>query len=156
MRPSSLRRELTRASMLTTFVVLLLCAAALLAYELDTFRSSWVADLRTQADLIAKTSEAALVFNDKKSAEENLLLLKLQPRLVAAVIFAQDGSVFARYVEPGVAVPASIGRALGESGYRFSGSMLEVVYQSSTTASGWAPCTCRPSTMSGPGSGRMR
>ncbi|MDQ6680524.1 MAG: ATP-binding protein [Pseudomonadota bacterium] len=129
MKPTSLRRELTRASMTTTLVVLVLCTAALLAYELSTYRNSWVADLRTQGNLIAQSSAAAIVFNDEKAARENLQLLKLQPRVVAAAIYGKDGRLFASYSRTGnVSARLEVDPALAATGFRFDGSFLEVAY----------------------------
>jgi signal transduction histidine kinase len=125
----SLRGQLTRASMLTTLLVLLLCALALLTYERLTYRSAWVSDLRLQADLIAHSSAAALVFNDPKVAQENLQLLKLRPSISAARIFTADGHVFASYAaEPGDSAPDQLDPVLQVDGARFSGPILEVLY----------------------------
>ena len=74
----TLRGQLTFASMATTFVALLLTAGALLVYELNTWRQAWVEDLQAQADLIARTTAAALVFDDPKAANENLALLDVE------------------------------------------------------------------------------
>jgi signal transduction histidine kinase/ActR/RegA family two-component response regulator len=131
MKETSLRARLTWAAMVTTFMALLLCAGALLAYELSTYRNAWVTDLRTQADLISHASAAALVFNDPAAARENLSLLKLQPRLRAAAVYARDGSLFASYVGAGNAHPLPArfdGTAAGASGFHFSGSTLELTY----------------------------
>jgi signal transduction histidine kinase len=128
-KETSLRARLTWAAMFTTFMALLLCAGALLAYELSTYRNAWVTDLRTQADLISHASAAALVFNDPVAARENLSLLKLQPRIRAAAVYARDGSLFASYVGRGNAslLPARFEGASG-AGFHFSGSTLELTY----------------------------
>lgn len=81
MKGRSLRGQLTRAAVLTTFLAMLLSAGALLGFELLTYRNAWVADMSTQADLIARATETALVFNDPKVAQENLALLKTQPKI---------------------------------------------------------------------------
>jgi signal transduction histidine kinase/ActR/RegA family two-component response regulator len=129
MRKTSLRQQLTRASMLTTLSVLLLCAAALVGYELLTYRRAWVADLRTQADLIAHASAASLVFNDPKTAAENLALLKLQARVESAAIYKADGSSFARYAAARTSrAPAVLDPALRDEGARFEGSVVEIAY----------------------------
>ncbi len=127
MKQTSLRRELARASILSTLVVLLLCMAALLAYELSTYRNTWVAGLRTQANLIAQSSAAAVVFNDGKAASEALQLLKVQPNVVAAAIYRADGRLFAKYSRDGTeSLPSTVAARLAESGFWFDGSRLEV------------------------------
>ena len=87
----TLRGQLTFASMATTFVALLLAAGALLGYELNTYRRAWVEDLHAQADLIARATAPALVFDDRKAAAENLALLGTQHRIRAAAIY-RDGA----------------------------------------------------------------
>ena len=127
MRRPSLSGRLTRASMLTTMVVLLLCAAALIGYELSTYRRAWVADLRTQGDLIAHATAASIVFNEPKSAAENLALLKIQPRIRAAAVYRSDGSRFARYEASGAEPLASHLESPGGEEVQFVGSTLDVM-----------------------------
>ncbi len=76
--------------MLTTFLAMLLSAVALLAYERITYRQTWVADLTPQADLIARSTATALDFDDPKVAQENLALLKSQPKIRAAAVSAEE------------------------------------------------------------------
>ncbi|HEY0819965.1 MAG TPA: ATP-binding protein [Rhizobacter sp.] len=129
MKLTTLQSQLTRASLLTTFFVLLVCSAALLTYEYVTSRSNWAAEMRTQADFIAHTSAAALVFNDPRAAQENLSLLHLQQRIEAAAIYDKDGRVFAffraRGQEP---LPSSVNGSLLREGVIFSGSSLTLAY----------------------------
>ena len=114
--------------MLTTLVALLLSAGSLLVYEFYSFRDAWVADLRTQAELIARSTEAAVVFNDAKAARENLALLKHQPRVRAAAIFQANGVRFAGFAAGAAEPPARADRQLLARGSRFVGSTLEVSY----------------------------
>ena len=129
MTAPTLRGQMTRASMVTTLVALLLSAGALLVYELLSFRDAWVDDLRTQADLIARSSEATIVFNDPKAARENLAVLKLRPRVRAAAIFQASGRPFASFAADQSASPPTRADArLLAAGSRFVGSTLEVSY----------------------------
>ena len=129
MSAPTVRGQMTRASMVTTLVALLLSAGALLVYEFLSFREAWVADLRTQADLIARSSEAAIVFNDPKAARENLAVLKLRPRVRAAAIFQANGRPFASFAaDQAAAVPTRADARLLAQGNRFAGSTLEISY----------------------------
>ena len=67
-RRGSLRQRITVVVMTTTFAALLLSAIVLLVYELRSYRSAWIADLTTQADLIANSSAAALTSDDPRAA----------------------------------------------------------------------------------------
>lgn len=129
MTGTTLRAQMTRASMVTTLAALLLSAGSLLIYEFMSFREAWIDDLRTQADLIAHSSAAALVFNDPKAARENLALLKQKPRVRAAAIFQANGLPFATFAaDAGASAPRRADRKLLEQGSRFVGSTLEISY----------------------------
>ncbi len=128
MSAPTLRGQLTVASIATTFVALLVTAAALLAYELNTYRQAWVEDLRTQADLIARATSAAIVFNDPKAARENLALLERKHRIRAAAIYRDKGALFAAYRSlSGETLPRPK-RPFVAPSERFSGGTLEVTY----------------------------
>ncbi|HEY0879109.1 MAG TPA: ATP-binding protein [Zeimonas sp.] len=128
MSAPTLRGQLTFASLATTFIALLLAAGALLGYELNTYRRAWVEDLHAQADLIARATAAALVFDDRKAARENLALLESRHRIRSAAIYRNGGSAFAQYrADPEQTVPpVDPGGGIGSE--RFSTSTLEVVY----------------------------
>ncbi len=126
MKPvTSIRHKMMRVVMTTTLVALLLSATALLVYELQSFRETRVEDLKTQADLVARASAAALVFDDPRVARENLELLSLRPQIEAAAIYRADARLFALYTAPNEAREAP---ALGDSraGYSFDAEHLVV------------------------------
>ena len=125
-RPTSLRQQLTRAAMLTTFFAILLSAGALLTYELTVYRHAVVADMRAQADLITRSTAAAVEFKDPKVAWENLYLLKQQPRIVAAAVYGPDGALIASHTTQPDAVSARISVNEAAWGPRYSGAMLEM------------------------------
>lgn len=129
MKLTTLQSQLTRASLLTTFLVLLVCSAALLTYEYITSRRNLAAEMRTQADFIAHNSAAALVFNDPRAAQENLSLLHLQQRIHTAAIYDKDGRVFAFFRANGQEpLPSAVDPALLRSGVVFSGSSMTLAY----------------------------
>jgi signal transduction histidine kinase/CheY-like chemotaxis protein len=125
----SLRQELTRASLLTTAIALLLCAAALLLYELTTYRSAWTADLRTQADLVARSSAAALAFNEAKTANDNLAFFHQQPRVRAAAVYDAQGALFASYRSDGARpVAVRLDPKVTAIPFPLIGGVFELVY----------------------------
>ena len=104
-RPASIRRRMLRVVMTTTLVALLVSCTALLLYELQMHRASWAQDLRTQADLVARTSVPALSFDDARAAAENLALLRLRPQIEMAALYDASGRLFASYAVPGLPLP---------------------------------------------------
>ncbi|HEX6267179.1 MAG TPA: ATP-binding protein [Burkholderiales bacterium] len=87
----------------TTLAALLVAIAAMVAYDLQLYHRSWIADLDTQAELLARTSAAALAFNDESAAKENLALLRYRPEVHAAAIYDARGRLFASFSMAGKA-----------------------------------------------------
>ncbi len=86
----------------STAVALLLVAAAILTYEYFSLRNGMIEDLQTQAEIIGRESTAALSYNDKKVAEENLTVLADKPSIIAASLYVKDPAgndynIFATY-----------------------------------------------------------
>jgi signal transduction histidine kinase len=123
----TLRARLMRASLLTTLAALLLSAALLLGYEFTSYREERAADLRAQAELIAHTTEPALLFNDPATAQQQLSSLWQNRQLQMAVIYGSAGKVFAHYEAEGLRgqpPPAQI--PMPSPGTRYRGALLEV------------------------------
>ena len=64
----SVRRKLLAVILAATAAALLVAIGAMVAYDLYLYRQSWINDLRTQADLLGRTSTAALTFGQSASA----------------------------------------------------------------------------------------
>jgi signal transduction histidine kinase len=93
----SFQRKLLMMVMAATLAALLVAIAAMVAYDLRLYHRSWVADLSTQAELLARTSAPALAFNDERAARENLALLRYRPEVHAAAIYDARGRLFASF-----------------------------------------------------------
>ncbi len=102
-----IRRKLTVIIMLTASVMVVLAAAAFVAYDYATFRQKMVADLAVLAEMVEANASTALLFNDKDTAQKLLVALKAQPRIVSARLWAADGTPFAEYVRAGDTVAPS-------------------------------------------------
>jgi hypothetical protein len=82
----SVRSKMIWMALATTFVALLTASVAMLLYDLRSFQQYWVDDLTTQADIIAGASAPALAFNDARTAQQNLTMLRARPQILAAAI----------------------------------------------------------------------
>ena len=122
--PGSVRRKLILMAVSTTFVALLAASAAMLVYDLRTFQRYWVDDLTTQADIIASVTAPALAFNDAKTAQLNLAVLRVRPQVLDAAIYTAAGARFATFSQQAGA-PAFPERP-GVAGYRINGGELVV------------------------------
>lgn len=127
-RSTSLRQQLTRAAMLTTLLAILLSAGALLVYELTVYRNAGVADMQTQAELIARSTATAVEAKDSRSTWENLYLLRQQPLIRAAAVYGSDGSLIASHTtQRGYQLEARVPIDSEAWGPRFRGTLLEII-----------------------------
>lgn len=125
----SVGRKVMVVVLATTFAALLLTVIALLVYDARTYRESWVNDLATQADILARASAPALAFHDEKAAQENLSLLRVRPNILVGAIYTPGGELFASYVQVGAGDVVPLPLKPLRSGYAIAGNRL-MLYQS--------------------------
>ncbi len=92
---------------LTSAVGLLFAAAAVVSYELTTFRPRVLRDARTQAEIVRVNTVATLQFNDPRAATEDLGTLQNRTEVRSARLWLPDGRLFARYARPGSTLETS-------------------------------------------------
>lgn len=104
----SLRTKLLGVVLATTFVAVVVALTAMVGYDLHAYHKSWTDDMSAQAELLGRTTAAALTFDDAKAARENLSLLRLRSQVRAAAIYGAGGNLFASYIgdADGRATPA--------------------------------------------------
>ncbi|MFA7382601.1 MAG: PAS domain S-box protein [Desulfurivibrionaceae bacterium] len=120
----SIKKKLPLIVAVTCLSALLLSGIAFLAHQRRDTRTALVEHISTIAKVIASRSTAALVFEDKKTAAENLAVLSQLPQIDEAGIFLEDGVLFAIYLKPGHRAhwPTQISHA---SFYAFNAGILE-------------------------------
>jgi signal transduction histidine kinase/CheY-like chemotaxis protein len=123
----SVRKKLMWVVMTTTLVALLIASGAMMIYELRAYHEARVNDLFSQADLIGRSSAAALVFDDPKAAQANLDLLKVAPRISAAAIYTAKGGRFASYAR--VNADVKFPEVPHADGYEIDGDQIAVYQQ---------------------------
>ncbi|MBC7940974.1 MAG: response regulator [Chitinophagaceae bacterium] len=119
----SLRAKITALVVTTTLCALTLTAVALIFYAVRDYRQTHLADARTQAEVLARASAAALAFKDSKEALQNLGVLRARSDIVQAALYDIDGTVFAAYSRNGT--PDVPGTALPPQ-HRFHSNSLEL------------------------------
>src|SRR5437763_14034513 len=97
-RNLSIKKKLNFIVMLTTGAALILAFAGFIAYAIFTTRLDMARNLSIMAESVANNSSAALSFNDPKYANEALAVFKANPHIHRAVIYDQQGKIFATYV----------------------------------------------------------
>jgi two-component system CheB/CheR fusion protein len=122
----SVRAKITALVVATTLVALTLTALALIYHAMREYRHAHLADVRTQAEILARASAAALAFNDPKEATDNLAVLRARPDIEQAALYGADGRLFAAYARNGTpAVPA----AAQEPDHRTEGDRLKLFHR---------------------------
>jgi two-component system, sensor histidine kinase len=123
----SIRRKLTTVILGTALIALLVTAVAMVLYEARQYHRAWLSDLMTQADILGKTSEAALMFDDPSAATENLSALRLRPQIITGAIYRANGALFAAFA-PSEELRVSLPGRAEPAGHRIEGNQL-VVFQ---------------------------
>src|SRR5262245_6050016 len=115
---ASIRLKVMLIVLATSLASLLFAGVVLVAYDVRTHRQSWAGDLVIQADIIARTSAPAIVFDDTLTAHQSLAALAFRPEVQAAAVYTKAGRLFASYAKAGefAAFPGS----QGADGYQFA------------------------------------
>lgn len=90
-------KKLTRMNMLVSGTALLLACATFVGYDIISFRAARAHTLSVQAQIIGANSVSAILFNDPKTAENDLSALKAAPNIIWAGIYSLDNKPFATY-----------------------------------------------------------
>jgi PAS domain S-box-containing protein len=93
----SVRAKITALVLTTTLAALALTALALIYYTMRDYRQTHLADVRTQAEILGRASAAALAFNDRKEALQNLGVLRARADIEQAALYDAEGGLFAAY-----------------------------------------------------------
>jgi methyl-accepting chemotaxis protein len=101
----SVQSKLFAGVLLTSMVATLLTGGSLFIIDLVTYRKINTSDLAVQAELLANATTAALQFDDRAVAQQNLAFLTARPSIRVAAIYDAGGVPFASYTRQDV--PAS-------------------------------------------------
>ena len=116
-----IQRKVTLIVLVTATACLIVACVALFAFQLLSFRRSFIADLASLSDVVANSAIFAVAFNDTEAAEAVLSGLNAKPHVRSASI-VKEGAVLAVFRE-GDDLP-KLARYPQETGYRFDGNAL--------------------------------
>lgn len=117
-RDLPIKPKLVLTVMVTTTTALLFSGVGIIASDSILFRGYLRRDLSALAQIIAGNSNAALAFNDPRSAAETLSALRVRAHVVVACIFRADGTMLARYTRKGALVECPPAIAHAETRFR--------------------------------------
>ena len=111
----SIETRLRLINLITMGSAFLLAAALLVPQRIQAEEERLLSDLRQKSLLVARSSTAALEFNDAKAASELLASLDVSGNVVEAILWTADGRVLAKYSGFGNAAGSAL-RAPQQSG----------------------------------------
>jgi two-component system, sensor histidine kinase and response regulator len=129
-RHQSAGGKLTTAALSTSAVTLIAACSVFAGYDYVNQRSRLVRDVTMLADIVGTNSTAAISFGDASAATETLRATSVNEHILAARLFARDGTLLATYLRPGISPrresPADIAPGL-DAVARFEGDRLRIV-----------------------------
>jgi signal transduction histidine kinase/ActR/RegA family two-component response regulator len=111
---------------LTTAIALLAAGIGMLTHDLSVYRDSWVADLDTQASILASSTAAALVSGDRAVAQRNVSAVQARPTVLVVALYAANGKLYASFTRPGELPPPVQLQAVLRSA-RVAGGRVELI-----------------------------
>jgi signal transduction histidine kinase/CheY-like chemotaxis protein len=126
LRGFSLQRKLILIIAAAGSITQLITCAAFFGYQQIQTRQSQHRDLAALASILGTGSAGVLVFHDRAAANEHLARVGTDPRIMAAAIYDQSGTLFAWRVRDGSETQPPLPAEPRESGYVASETFAEI------------------------------
>jgi signal transduction histidine kinase len=121
-RNLTIKNKLRLIIIFNVTLALLLACVAVLIYDQVSSRNEMKTDLESLAEIVGSNCAAALIFRDQKSAEEALVGLNAKRHIINAIVYSEDGKLFASYGVNPSRLAARLGRR--SDGSWFAGESL--------------------------------
>lgn len=121
-----LKSKLILILALVTFFILGSSVAVFSLYDSKIYRTNLLNQQNVLGKIIAERSSAALAFNDKISATDNLSSFRTDPSITAACIY-RNGELFASYLQATTELKNCPETAPGIPGHMFTANHLETL-----------------------------
>jgi signal transduction histidine kinase len=126
-RNLSIRIKIIILIVFISSVTLIISAFLFFLYDRSEFKTKTLRDLTILSEIIGNNNTAALSFNDIKSAQESLDLLKSESQIKHAVIYNREGKKLAEYIKGNTAdLPEIDLRKIPKSGFQFTANSLTI------------------------------
>lgn len=123
----SIIKKLIIIQLFTTIVALFICSVSFVVSDIGIFREMMIAKLFSTARIIGTYSIPALVFQDYKTATENLQSLQVESNIKSAAIIDENGNIFVQY-NKNEADKISISDIDFSKPYQFSSDHITLLY----------------------------
>lgn len=129
----SIKHKLTAIAILPSTLALLMAILIFFIFDESTLKRAMVQEVTMLSQVIGANNRAALMFNDQKSASDNLAVLSANTHVISGCMYTSSGEVFATYTRDS---PRSsmANPPLREVGYYFDDATLSI-YQKITANS---------------------
>jgi signal transduction histidine kinase len=94
----SIRQRLTYIIMSVSFISVVLTTLAITVIGIYNLRNNIIDELVVSASIVGDRNSAALAFDDKTQAENNLNVFSVKQSIVQACLYNKKGEFFARYI----------------------------------------------------------
>jgi len=99
-RQRTIRARLLALVLISTAVALVVAGLAMLLLNVRSYQRTLIAEIDTDAGILALSTSSALAFDDQAIAERNLKALQARPAVLIAALYRSDGTLFAEYERP--------------------------------------------------------
>lgn len=100
-----IRTKLTLITVFSCMLSLFLASVVLISYDNHIYRLQKSKDITVQAEILTARMVASLEFDDPIAAKEYLSPLSINPDVVAAAVYTQQGKLFASYTRHATKIP---------------------------------------------------
>lgn len=94
----SIRQRLTYLIMAISFISVVLTTLAISVIGVYNLRADIISGLNVSASIVGDRNSAALAFDDRIQAENNLNVFSVKQTIIQACLYDRNGALFARYV----------------------------------------------------------
>ncbi|MBE0496308.1 MAG: diguanylate cyclase [Campylobacterales bacterium] len=102
----SIRQKLIYSNVLSISLAVFIIASIMLIHQYISIKHAIFQEIHTQTDIVRDASAAAVAFEDARTAEETLAILKSASNILEAHLLLPDGTVLASYFKDSTVNPA--------------------------------------------------
>ena len=128
-----IKQKILALTLLTSAMLLIATSVTFLVGEYLSKRESLLESSTTLANVFSINSTAAVMFHDKDAAQEVLLALGVDSKVISAQIYLNDMTLFAHYSNPTVNKDVSLLPNTNQDKRVMSGKVLAVMKNKQTT-----------------------
>ena len=128
-----IKQKILALTLLTSAMLLIATSVTFLVGEYISKRESLLESNTTLVNVFSINSAAAVMFNDKDAAQEVLLALAVDPKVLSAQIYLNDMTLFAHYSNPTLRKNVVLLLSNNQKKMTMNGKILSVLENKETT-----------------------